>query len=97
MLSSLLIALIILSSSTILSLPAYHHNTEVYKLESLQSELLFTQSEAMSQYQKKYSDPFSYNLMGHVDKSRRLVDGNKSLVVYLGMGRSEIKTSHHNY
>lgn len=92
MLISLLVASLLLTSSTAFLLPNNHKSKDPWQIERIQSDLLLVQSEAMVSNRKKKYQNFTFNKFGHVDKSRRLKVNGVELVVYLGMGKSEIKS-----
>ncbi|MFV0255686.1 MAG: hypothetical protein ACK5G7_06130 [Erysipelotrichaceae bacterium] len=91
MLMSLLLSLLIFMGSLILVLPNNTIDIEPWHLNKIQSELMLSQISAITNYQKKSYGDFTFNEQGHINKAGRLVIGEEELVLFLGMGKSEIR------
>ena len=91
MLLELLLSMAVIVSAVLLTLPQLPQRKEVWAVKEYQSELLQLQTIAMSENTKQEIDGISFNHWGHVNGGRTLNFNDKKLVLFLGMGRSEIR------
>jgi len=91
MLSELLLALMVIISGMALTLPQLPAKKEIWAIEKYQSELLLVQTSAMSENTKEEIDGIKFNQWGHINGGRTLNFKEKKLVIFLGMGRNEIR------
>jgi len=91
MLSEVLLVLMILVMVIRLALPLQRDPGDPLAAKKYQAELLSLQSKAMVEGDTQKMDEVSFNEAGHINLARTLKFGKNDLVMFLGMGRSEIR------
>lgn len=91
MLSEILFSLLVILMSLALAIPLDFSSSNYLEVEKYQSEVLVLQSEAMLNYETLKLDNISFNEFGHINLARTIDLKEKQLVMFLGMGRSEIR------
>lgn len=80
-----------LSIIVALTLPVTTKSSKPLQAQKYQSNLLKTQSEALSSRQSKEIEGVSYNEWGNVRKAQSINFKHQKLVIFLGCGKSEIR------
>ena len=91
MLSEFLLATALVLLVMNLSLPLLKKTENPWEAKQYQSKTLVVQSKAMASCSTESLDKISFNENGHINLARTLDLGKKQLVLFLGMGRSEIR------
>jgi len=91
MLSEVLLVLMIVVMIMGLALPLNRKTVDPLAAEKCQAELVALQSQAMVDGETLKKDDISFNAQGHINLARTLKLGKNNLVLFLGMGRSEIR------
>jgi len=91
MLGELLLAFSIILACLGLALPRLPRNNQPLQANLYQSELLALQTKAMIQGESESDGGIKFNQLGHINGGRTLSFGKKKLVIFLGMGRSEVR------
>ncbi len=91
MLGELLLALLVIISCMTLTLPQLPAKKAIWESEKYQSGLLALQTLALSENNQEEIDGIKFNQWGHINGGRTLNFKDKKLVIFLGMGRNEIR------
>ena len=91
MLSEVLLVIMIIVLVLGLSLPLGRKPADPLAAEKYQAELLALQSKAMAEGETQKKDTISFNPDGHINLAGTVKFGKNNLVLFLGMGRSEIR------
>ena len=91
MLGELLAVVTIMICCTILTLPQISIDDSPWQAKQLQSELILLQTTAMYQKEKQSYTNISFNEWGHINRGQTINLNEQQLVLFLGMGRSEIR------
>ena len=91
MLSEVLLVLMIIVLIMGLSLPLGRKPGDPLTAPKYQAELMALQSAAMTEGETQKKDEISFNAAGHINLARTVKFGKNNLILFLGMGRSEIR------
>jgi len=91
MLSEVLLAIFVITILMGFTLPLVGKTNDSLQAEKYQSELIVLQSEAMLMGQKVVLDNIKFNEFGHINLGRTVKFKKKKLVMFLGMGKSEVR------